>query len=78
MIQLVGGRQSARTWHFISAFAFLAFVLVHVFMVLVTGPWNQVRAMITGRYRVPPDPQDAVRADATQPPPSRPSRGDSP
>jgi thiosulfate reductase cytochrome b subunit len=79
MIELVGGRQSARTWHFIAAFAFLAFVLVHVFMVLVTGPWNQVRAMITGRYRVPPDPQDAARAaDATPQPPSRPSQGDSP
>jgi thiosulfate reductase cytochrome b subunit len=52
LVDLVGGRQSARTIHFIIAFAFLAFVLVHVFMVLVTGPVNQVRAMITGRYRV--------------------------
>jgi thiosulfate reductase cytochrome b subunit len=79
MIELVGGRQSARTWHFIAAFALLAFVLVHVAMVLLTGPWNQVRAMITGRYRVPPDPLDAARtADAPPQPPSRPSQGDSP
>jgi thiosulfate reductase cytochrome b subunit len=52
LVDLVGGRQSARTWHFIFCFAFIAFILVHVFMVLVTGPLNQVGAMITGRYRV--------------------------
>lgn len=68
MIELVGGRQSARTWHFIAAFAFLAFVLVHVAMVLLTGPWNQVRAMVTGRYRVPPDPPAATPSAASQPP----------
>ena len=56
MVDLVGGRQSARTWHFVFAFALVAFVVVHVVMVLVTGPLNQVRAMITGNYRVPPDP----------------------
>ena len=52
MVDLVGGRQSARTWHFIFCFAFVAFIAVHLFMVLVTGPFNQIRAMITGKYRV--------------------------
>ena len=52
MVDLVGGRQSARTIHFIIAFAFVAFIAVHVFMVLVSGPVNQLRAMITGRYRI--------------------------
>jgi len=56
LVDLVGGRQSARTWHFIIAFAFLAFLFVHVFMVLVSGPLNQLRSMITGRYRLPRDP----------------------
>ena len=56
LLDLVGGRQSARTWHFIFAFALLAFVAVHVFMVLVSGPVNQVRSMLTGRYDVPLDP----------------------
>jgi thiosulfate reductase cytochrome b subunit len=55
MVDLVGGRQSARTWHFIIAFALVAFVAIHVFMVLVSGPVNQLRAMITGRYRIPED-----------------------
>jgi thiosulfate reductase cytochrome b subunit len=48
-----GGRQSARSIHFIVAWALVAFVLVHVFEVIVTGLWNNLRSMITGRYRVP-------------------------
>jgi len=47
-----GGRQSARTIHFICAFAFLAFVLVHLLMVVLSGPWNNLRSMITGRYDI--------------------------
>lgn len=62
MVDLVGGRQSARTWHFIVAFALLGFVAVHVFMVLVSGPVNQVRAMITGRYRIRDEPP-AIEGD---------------
>ena len=56
LVDLVGGRQSARTWHFIIAFAFVGFAAIHVFMVLVSGPFNQVRSMITGRYRSDDDP----------------------
>jgi thiosulfate reductase cytochrome b subunit len=48
-----GGRQSVRSLHFIIAWLLIAFVLVHVFEVVVTGLWNNVRSMITGRYRVP-------------------------
>ena len=50
-----GGRQSARSIHFIVAWMLVAFVLIHVFEVIVTGFWNNVRSMITGRYRVPKD-----------------------
>jgi thiosulfate reductase cytochrome b subunit len=57
MVDLVGGRQSARTWHFIIAFAFIGFILIHLFMVLVTGPVNQIRAMLTGNYRIHEDPK---------------------
>jgi thiosulfate reductase cytochrome b subunit len=48
-----GGRQSARSVHFIIAWMLVAFVLIHVFEVIITGVWNNVRSMITGRYRVP-------------------------
>ncbi|MEO6688462.1 MAG: cytochrome b/b6 domain-containing protein [Dokdonella sp.] len=54
-IDIVGGRQSARTLHFVFAFLLLAFVFVHVFEVVITGVWNNLRSMITGRYVVPPD-----------------------
>jgi thiosulfate reductase cytochrome b subunit len=49
-VDIVGGRQSARTLHFIAAWALVAFVLVHVFEVAVTGVVNNLRSMITGRY----------------------------
>jgi thiosulfate reductase cytochrome b subunit len=53
MIDLFGGRQSARSIHFIAASALLAFFFIHMAMVLLSGPYNQVRAIITGRFRVP-------------------------
>lgn len=51
-VDLFGGRQSVRTLHFVAACLLMAFVVVHVFEVLVTGAWNNLRSMITGRYRV--------------------------
>jgi thiosulfate reductase cytochrome b subunit len=51
-VDVFGGRQSARTIHFIVAWLLLAFALIHVFQVIVTGPWNNLRSMITGRYRI--------------------------
>lgn len=52
LLDLFGGRQSARTIHFVAAFAFLAFLLVHVAMVLLSGFGKNLRAMITGWYRL--------------------------
>ncbi len=46
-----GGRQSARTVHFILAFGFLLFTFGHVFMVLTTGVFNNMRSMVSGWYR---------------------------
>ena len=51
-VDIFGGRQSARTIHFIAAWLLVAFVLIHVFEVIITGLWNNLRSMITGRYRV--------------------------
>ncbi|MDM0074807.1 cytochrome b/b6 domain-containing protein [Variovorax sp. J2P1-59] len=47
---LFGGRPSARTLHFISAFLLVLFVVVHVVMVIVSGLWNNLRSMLSGRY----------------------------
>ena len=51
-VDLLGGRQSARTIHFIVAWLLFLFVAVHVFEVLISGFWNHMRSMITGRYRI--------------------------
>jgi thiosulfate reductase cytochrome b subunit len=53
LLDLFGGRQSARSLHFIAASLIAAFIVVHLVMVVLAGPWNEVRSMITGRYRLP-------------------------
>jgi thiosulfate reductase cytochrome b subunit len=52
LLDVFGGRQSARTIHFLCAFSIVVFVLVHIVMVLISGVWNNLRSMITGRYRI--------------------------
>lgn len=52
LVEVFGGRQTARTIHFICATLIVLFVLVHVLLVLVSGVWNNLRSMVTGRYRV--------------------------
>lgn len=52
LLDLFGGRQTARTIHFVAAALLLLFVLVHVIMVLVSGVWNNLRSMVTGKYRI--------------------------
>ena len=56
-VDFLGGRQSARTLHFIFAWTLVLFVLIHVFQVIVTGFWNNLRSMITGRYRISSEEQ---------------------
>jgi thiosulfate reductase cytochrome b subunit len=51
-VDVFGGRQSARTLHFLTALLIVLFVLIHVFEVIVSGLWNNLRSMITGRYEV--------------------------
>lgn len=55
LLDLFGGRQSARSIHFIAAWALVAFFLVHILMVLLAGPVNEVRSMVTGWFRLPPE-----------------------
>ena len=53
LLDVFGGRQSARSIHFLCAMLLAAFILVHLVMVVLAGPINEIRAMITGWYRVP-------------------------
>jgi thiosulfate reductase cytochrome b subunit len=55
LLDLFGGRQSARTIHFLAAGLIVVFIVVHLAMVLLAGPLNEIRSMITGRYVVPPE-----------------------
>ena len=61
-IELVGGRQSARTLHFAAMALFVLFALVHVLMVFYAGFANEMRSMITGRFRVRAAPEDGKHA----------------
>jgi thiosulfate reductase cytochrome b subunit len=50
-VELLGGRQSARTLHFFVTWLLVLFVFVHVAMVAMSGFWSRVRGMITGYRR---------------------------
>lgn len=47
---MFGGRQTARTIHFIFAFGLVAFAFIHIALVILSGFANNMRSMITGRY----------------------------
>ncbi|MDE2436950.1 MAG: cytochrome b/b6 domain-containing protein [Sphingomonadales bacterium] len=53
LLDLFGGRQSARSFHFLCAFGLVAFFAVHIAMVLLAGPVNEIRSMLSGWYRLP-------------------------
>jgi len=55
LLDLFMGRQSARSVHFICAALVAGFILIHILAVLLSGPLNEVRSMITGRFRLPPE-----------------------
>ena len=56
------GRQTARTIHFFTMAALVAFFVIHIVMVFAAGPINEMRSMITGWYR-----SDRSSDDATSP-----------
>jgi thiosulfate reductase cytochrome b subunit len=47
-VELLGGRQSARTIHFFDSIALLLFLLVHIVMICLAGFGSRTTAMITG------------------------------
>ncbi len=55
LLTLFGGRQSARTIHFVMASLLVVFVIVHILMVIVSGLGNNLRSMITGRFVIHKD-----------------------
>ncbi|MGP9807711.1 cytochrome b/b6 domain-containing protein [Halomonas sp. AOP12-C2-37] len=61
--ELFGGRQSGRTIHFICAFSLVGFFIVHIALVLLSGVFNNLRSMITGRYRIQASHHDNAEKD---------------
>ena len=55
LTDIFGGRQSARSLHFLAMAATSLFLLVHLTLVILAGPINEVRSMLTGWWRVPGD-----------------------
>jgi thiosulfate reductase cytochrome b subunit len=55
LLELFGGRQTARTIHFLTMLAFVLFFVVHIIMVVLANPINELRSMITGYYKTNTD-----------------------
>jgi len=52
-VNLLGGRQSARTLHFFVSGLLVIFLVAHVTMISLAGFWSRTRAMITGHVKFP-------------------------
>lgn len=52
LIDILGGRQTARSIHFFTMIALVLFFVAHILMVMLAGPINELRSMVTGRYRL--------------------------
>ncbi len=52
LVDLFGGRASARSLHFITANLIVLFIIVHVALVMLAGFWNLIRSMVTGKYKL--------------------------
>ena len=55
VLDIVGGRASARSVHFLAASGLVIFIIVHVVLVILAGAFGEVKSMITGWWTVPDD-----------------------
>lgn len=51
LLDLFGGRASARSLHFLGMVGLVGFIIVHLVLVILAGPWREVRSMLTGWFR---------------------------
>ncbi len=60
LLDVFGGRQTARTIHFVVMVLLVGFFVIHMAMILAAGPINELRSIITGWYRIDPakEPQN--------------------
>ena len=50
LVEVFGGRQSARTIHFMTASTLLLFFIIHIIAVVAAGPLTELRSMVTGWF----------------------------
>lgn len=62
LLDIFGGRQTARTIHFVVMVLLVGFFIIHMAMILAAGPINELRSIITGWYRI--DPEKEPQNDA--------------
>lgn len=60
LTEVLGGRQTARTLHFLTMLALIGFFAIHIAMILAAGPFNELRSIITGWYRTDTSEEDHV------------------
>jgi len=60
-VNLLGGRQSARTLHFFVSDLLVVFLVVHVTMIALAGFWKRTAAMFTGRAASSPQAIETER-----------------
>lgn len=65
LLELFGGRQTARTIHFTVMTLLVLFFVVHIVMVVLAGPLNELRSMITGYYRTSPGAEPGPKGGDT-------------
>jgi thiosulfate reductase cytochrome b subunit len=58
LLDLFQGRQTARTIHFLTMLALIGFFAIHMAMILLAGPLNEMRSILTGWYRTDEAPHD--------------------
>lgn len=52
LVTFFGGRQFARLWHFTLMSILIAYFLLHMVLVFSTSPWNNIKSMFTGWYKL--------------------------
>jgi thiosulfate reductase cytochrome b subunit len=58
LVEILGGRQTARTIHFAMMLLLVGFFIIHILMIIAAGPLNELRSIITGWYRIDPQPNN--------------------
>jgi thiosulfate reductase cytochrome b subunit len=66
LVDIFGGRQTARTIHFAMMLLIVGFFIIHMLMIVAAGPFNEMRSIITGWYRIDPPEERGAREETSR------------